>query len=453
MKKRFTLVILLCFCSTILLGQNTGTASGATPPLKKSLKKEVINSLGQVMIDGYIFPEKGQAVADLLKKNFKEKKYNEFNEFKSLVAQLQQDIQSVLNDVHFNLFYFPPNAGFNWVDPGDSDERKQDVEDQMRAFSARQNHGLPKLEILDGNVGYLKMASFNSPVHFVEETVASAMQFLENTDAFILDVRDNGGGQPEYVNLIQSYFFPEKTLLSMKYDRGPDSTQHFYSVPGLSRDKYLDKPLYVLTSGGTGSGAEVIAYAIQAAKRGTVIGEKTIGGAHGFSTINLGFENHGNLIVGLPDSRMIDPNTQTNFEGVGVIPDIAIATSKALQKAHLEAIRHLKEVNQSPEEAGNLEGIISKIEYEMNRKDTGATDFSQYTGKYGIRTISEENGTLMLQREGGPKLPLEPVGKDVFVIDIQLTPKPKIEFERTDGNVTAFYLVQGSNKTLNTKDQ
>lgn len=452
MKTRITLTLCLCICFLALQGHQSTAQTATTAPLKKNLIKEVVNSLGQVMIDGYIFPEKGKAVADHLKANFKDKKYVDIEDFKSLVGILQQDIQSILNDVHFNLFYFPPSAGFNWIDPGDSDAKKQDAENQMRIASELKNHGLPKLEILDGNVGYLKMASFNSPVHFVEQTVASAMQFLENTDAFILDVRDNGGGQPEYVNLIQSYFFEAGELLAMKYNRGPDSTQHFYSVPGLKRDKYLKKPLYVLTSAGTGSGAEVIAYAIQSAKRGIIIGEKTIGGAHGFSTMNLSFEGHGNLIVGLPDSRMIDPNTKTNFEAVGVIPDIAVSTSKALQQAHLAAIDHLKSTSKSAERVNNLQSIISKIKFEMSRENTGTIDYSMYTGKYGIRTISEENGTLMIQREGGPKLPLAPVGKDIFVLDIQLTPQPKIEFERTDGKVTAFYLVQGSNKTLNVKD-
>ncbi|MCE7996819.1 MAG: S41 family peptidase [Roseivirga sp.] len=452
MKTRLILSFFLCTCFGALQGQITTSKTTPAAPLKKSLVKEVVNSLGQVMIDGYIFQEKGKAVADHLKANFKSKKYADIKSFKSLVGILQQDVQSIINDVHFNLFYFPSSAGFNWIDPGDSDEKKQDAENQMRIASELKNHGLPKLEILDGNVGYLKMASFNSPVHFVEQTVASAMQFLENTDAFILDVRDNGGGQPAYVNLIQSYFFKEGQLLAMKYNRGPDSTQHFYSLPGLNRDKYLEKPLYVLTSGGTGSGAEVIAYAIQSAKRGTIIGEKTIGGAHGFSTMNLSFEGHGNLIVGLPDSRMIDPNTQTNFEAVGVIPDIPVGTSKALQQAHLEAIKQLKSTSQSPEAASNLASIMNKIEFEMSNENTGASDYSIYTGRYGIRTISEEGGTLMIQRDGGPKLPLAPVGKDKFVLDIQLTPQPKIEFERTDGKVTAFYLIQGSNRTLNTRD-
>ena len=63
-----------------------------------------------------------------------------------------------------------------------------------------------KLEILDGNIGYLDLRSFQS-AHVGGETAAAAMAFLSNADAVIIDLRRNGGGDPTMIQLLSSYFF------------------------------------------------------------------------------------------------------------------------------------------------------------------------------------------------------------------------------------------------------
>lgn len=60
-----------------------------------------------------------------------------------------------------------------------------------------------------------------------------------------------------------------------------------------------------------------------------------------------------------------------------------------------------------------------------------AQDLKDYPGRYGERTISAEGGTLFLQRQGGPRLKMTPVGNDEFGLEI--VPEARIKFVRGDG--------------------
>lgn len=453
MKKILLLILLI---STIHIGSQAQTmmTKNEANPMSKKLRKEIVSNIGKAMQDGYVFPKKGLQINEALNKRLKAKSYDKILDIGSLVNQIQEDIQAIIHDVHLRLIYFPPAANFNWVTSDDSDELKKETEDSFRAFSAKQNHGLPKLELLEGNVGYLKMASFNSSEHFVKETVASAMQFLENTDAIIIDVRNNGGGQPEYVNLLQSYFFPEKTLLSMKYEKATNITNMFYSVEGIARKKYLDKPLYVLTDNATASAAEVFAYGIQSADRGVIIGEKSLGGAHGFTSVNLSFGDNGNIIINIPDSRMIDPNTRSNFEGVGVIPSVPVKSKQALLEAHQLALEDLLEKTDNSAEKAEYNQIINKLEFQKTTELSinSSTNFEIFVGKYEIRVVLLEDGVLKLQRGNGPKYTLNQVGQDLFDLDVPLSPQPQFQFVKENGKVTGFNLNYGGQITFSKKE-
>jgi C-terminal processing protease CtpA/Prc len=89
------------------------------------------------------------------------------------------------------------------------------------------------------------------------------------------------------------------------------------------------KPVFILAGPGTMSAGEDFAYTMQALKRATVIGERTWGGAHPARPYRLG--EH--FFAVIPSRRTISPITHTNWEGVGVTPDIAAAPDKALAVA------------------------------------------------------------------------------------------------------------------------
>ncbi len=164
-----------------------------------------------------------------------------------------------------------------------------------------------------------------------------AMSFVADTDALILDLRDNLGGHPQMVTLLASYVFDGWTQqLSSIYWRGTGDTVPAWTssyVPGKRFGK--DKPVYVLTSSRTVSAAEAFAYDLQAAKRATIVGEVTVGGANPGNIFRAG--DHFRMQVA--EGRAINPITKTNWEGTGVRPDAPVQADLALATAQLLALK------------------------------------------------------------------------------------------------------------------
>src|SRR5260370_30841343 len=86
-------------------------------------------------------------------------------------------------------------------------------------------------------------------------------------------------------------------------------------VPGI---RLADKPVYVLTSASTWSGAEQFSYDLKMLRRATLVGETTRGGAHAgvFHRIDDHFG------IGIPEVKPINPFGKADSEGIGVEPDV-----------------------------------------------------------------------------------------------------------------------------------
>jgi retinol-binding protein 3 len=213
------------------------------------------------------------------------------------------------------------------------------MRERMRRFMGSMNYGFRKLERLEGNVGYLELEGF-FPTELGAETAVAAMNFLANTDALIIDLRHNHGGGPAMVALICSYLFdPEPVHLNDLYFRPEDSTHQWWTLAYVPGKRYTGKDVYVLTSKETVSAAEEFTYNLKTRKRATIVGETTAGGANpgGPRRIN------DNFAIWVPSGRAINPVTKTNWEGTGVAPDVAVSSARALQTAHLAALKTIAE--------------------------------------------------------------------------------------------------------------
>jgi C-terminal processing protease CtpA/Prc len=160
-------------------------------------------------------------------------------------------------------------------------------------------------------------------------TAAAAMNFLAGTRAIIFDLRANGGGDPAMVALLSSYLFAEPTHLNDLWERKTGTTQQFWTLPYVPGRRMDGKPVYVLTSHRTFSGAEEFAYNLKNLKRATIVGEVTGGGAHPVSPHRI--DDH--FVIGVPFARAVNPISKTNWEGTGVEPDVKVAAADALDTA------------------------------------------------------------------------------------------------------------------------
>jgi len=168
--------------------------------------------------------------------------------------------------------------------------------------------------------------------------IAAAMELISGTYALIIDLRRNHGGSPHAVILWCSYFFPDgSTHLNDIFDASTGETRQFWSLAFLPGSRYLDRPVYVLTSSETFSGGEDFAYTLQAQGRAEVIGETTGGGAHPTRGIPIS----ATMAIAVPFARSVNPVTGTNWQGTGVVPDTATSADAAYNAAYRKALQHV----------------------------------------------------------------------------------------------------------------
>jgi C-terminal processing protease CtpA/Prc len=199
------------------------------------------------------------------------------------------------------------------------------------------NFGIRKVERLDGNVGYLDIRRVPLPAN-AGPAIGAAMELVAGTHALIIDLRHNGGGSPEGVVFWCSYLLTEEpTHLNDIFRADTGETKQFWALPYVPGTRYVDRPVYVLTSSRTFSGGEDFCYTLQALGRAELIGETTGGGAHPTRPFPISPAVH----IGIPFARSVNPVTGTNWQGTGVVPDVAVPEAEAYDVAYAKALQHV----------------------------------------------------------------------------------------------------------------
>lgn len=280
-------------------------------------RKQIVNRLASIMDNNYVYPEKGKAMHDLVKTRLKAGDYDEYTTEADFAAALEADLRSIINDKHIRVTHNPERA----------------IAMRNRDFGpgpqSNGKFGFEEVKILEGNIGYLDLRGFMD-TGMAEDVAKPAMDKLIKADAIIFDLRRNGGGSPNMIRFISSYLFGKEPVhLNTFYWRPSDKHSETWTDPSLASENKPDIPIYVLTSDYTFSAAEEFTYNLKHLERATIIGETTGGGAHpgGPSIIR------GDFIVNVPRGRAINPVTKTNWEGIGVIPNIEMDEEGALDKA------------------------------------------------------------------------------------------------------------------------
>lgn len=350
------LAILFAFTFTLA---NVASAQPEQPDLTidAATRTQVIDTMLKRLNDAYVFPEVAKKMEQSIRERVDKKEFDQITSAKEFAQKLTNDLQAISNDKHLRVRYsYQPLP-----ERGPQREPTAEEREQRRRELTWMNHGFAKVERLPGNIGYLEFFNFMDEV-LGADTVAAAMNFINGTDALIIDMRNNGGGNPAMVALVCSYLFsPEPVHLNDLYWREGNRTEEFWTKKEVAGKRYLNKDVYVLTSKRTFSGAEEFTYNLKNLKRATIVGETTGGGAHPGGGFRI--DEHFGMFV--PMGRAINPITKSNWEGTGVTPDVSVPADQALLTARVMALKKaLTTVN--PDLKTRMQEEIEKLEKELN---------------------------------------------------------------------------------------
>ena len=307
------------------------TAAEMSMKIDASTRARVIDGVVASLNEFYVYPETAKKMEEALRARQKKGEYDAIQDADTFAMLLTDHLQQVSHDKHLRVNFFPkalPNG-----EPG----RNPDAQARMRAQMERNNCFFEKAELLSPNIGYLKFNAFADP-EVCGPTAIAAMNFFGNVDAMIFDLRGNGGGDPKMIALISTYLFSEPTHLNDLYNRKEDTTTQYWTLPYVPGKRLTGKPVFVLTSKRTFSGAEEFTYNLKNLKRATIIGETTGGGAHPVSGHRI--DDH--FMIGVPFARAVNPISKTNWEGTGVEPDVRVPASDALDVAKKTAAEQIR---------------------------------------------------------------------------------------------------------------
>jgi hypothetical protein len=296
--------------------------SGETAP--------VVEALIERLEEGYVLPERAAEAASLLRARLAEGSYDlplgpEF------CRRASGDLLDATGDKHLRLLWHeaPQPSGRG---------EEQFAADLLEQFKL-ENQGVRRVERLEGNVGLIAL-SIIPPAALAGASIVAVMRLVQDTHALILDLRETRGGSPDGVALLASFLFPDGDVHLNDVVQGAQGPRRQYwtsaYVPG---PRYLDRPVYVLTSSTTFSGGEELAYDLQVLGRAIVIGEVTRGGAQPSAVVSLSEQ----VELRLPVARTVNPVTGGNWEGAGVQPDIPATAADALEVARQAALRRISD--------------------------------------------------------------------------------------------------------------
>jgi hypothetical protein len=376
-------------------------------PADDEFKAALIDSVTATLNEDYVFEDVARNMEKHVRKELRKGAYDEYTTIPDFARALTEDLQEISHDRHLGVRYASDEEirAFLEEDEDPDLDREREIEAQRR-----ENFQFKKIEILPGNVGYLKFNAFvDAPLS--GPTATAAMSFLANTDALIIDLRENGGGSPSLIQFITAYFLDETTHLNSFHTRQGDSVHQFWSLPYVPGPKMVDADLYVLTSGYTFSGAEEFTYNLKNLERATIVGETTGGGAH---PITLAVWPSLNAGMRVPYARAVNPISGTNWEGTGIEPHIAVPQEQAFDRAYLEALTKLREGEDDEDRAFTLDWAMEGLRAKLEPVEVDAATLESYAGEYGPRRLWVEDGALHYQREDGPTRRALPMNETLF---------------------------------------
>jgi hypothetical protein len=295
-------------------------------------RRETIEELAKDLYENFVFPEVATRYASMLRANLAAGKYDHLSDPVALGKQVTSDLQVIAPDGHLR---FGPESSFMQMKP-----------DAQSAQSAKPRPPALAETKMIGNVAYLQFNAFPHDAAIA----ATARQFLlDHADAraVIIDSRTNRGGDLTIMDQIFPLLFAQPATLArmdtravegarapsesmVRRDSPKEIVRHDHVVTPDTRETRLQTvPVYYLVSKKTASAAEHTALAFKRTGRAQLIGQTTGGYGH-YGGLSKQGERFATFI---PVGRTYDPDTNWDWEGVGVAPDVVVDSDAALDEA------------------------------------------------------------------------------------------------------------------------
>jgi retinol-binding protein 3 len=312
---------------------------------------DTIKEIGKKLEQYYIFPAVAKKCSEYLQLQLKSGAYEKFSDLKSFADAVTNDLREISKDEHMTFDLLEELSvkqietekviSYSTPDLVESYEYKSD---HFKEFPYELKSGRLKD---DRTIGYLDLRTMgicktgDDDSNEVKKDGAErrtafikAVNKLKGTKSIIIDLRNNGGGKPNAVQLLCSLFMEEGSHLDGIERRKGDSyvvetwdTLPYEDLPKEAR--LLEQKVVILISPNTFSAAESCANSMRASKGATIVGERSKGGANpgGYEPIGKYFD------IRIPSGRAINPLQEGNWEGVGIIPDHEVSAKDALNMA------------------------------------------------------------------------------------------------------------------------
>ncbi|MGH6652431.1 MAG: S41 family peptidase [Sphingopyxis sp.] len=308
---------------------------------------QVAEAYAALLARDYVYPETGERYATAIRAGIAAGRYAPLTG-EALARAIDADVNAVAPDGHLRLR--APDGAAAPVGPA-LVRRPPKVPVEQAGWIAP-------------GIAFIRFNLFPDDAAVTTEA-ATFMADHADAKAIIFDVRTHNGGGLDQMDVIFPWLFGEPTRLvtmatrasvdarggspidglpSMRVVKGDAGmvTREHWATPNADT-RLRDAKIYVLTSGASASAAEHFSLAMKHSGRGVLVGDPTAGANHFGSGEDLG----GGYGAFIPVGRTYDPATSQDWEGSGVLPDIAVPPAQALERA-------LTELGVAPEEAKRL---------------------------------------------------------------------------------------------------
>lgn len=316
--------LFLAAATGAVLLPTTALAGDLTPQAAGEVVEQIIAGLND-----YMEPGVGAKAQAILRAHRSE--YLSLDTREAFAKAVSSDLLAATGDKHLKVSVQTLDAG----------RQARITDEQQELVDRRLAYGLLAVRRLPANIGLLKLSYFEQTEPGAK-MVEAALGLLKDTDALIIDLRENrGGGGASDETLVGHLDAGLKPMVSIAWRNrrgGTDVVQREPRKPA-GAPLYAEKPVYLLTSSRTFSAAEGFAYHLKAIGRATIVGETTGGGANPSNRptpLAYGFR------IFIPNGKVTHPVTGTNWEGVGVRADIAASADQALTEAYRLALAAAK---------------------------------------------------------------------------------------------------------------